>query len=257
MKSPDEYLKQWLHPIVFGTWTLLLVYLIGTQRYIAFLRPEFGLLLALAHFIAMGFLIAALIRRSTTKMDFSGVLRALVLLVPILYVIIMPDAMLGSKAFKNRYIGPTNMIMGGQDESSQSPQQTEKNRASRPQTDKNGNAGQGSAHKLTILDLFRNPTLYQGQRVMFTGMILRDEQLKQYFGGRDTAVYRFLITCCAADALPLAVAVNSDQAGDFTNDQWVQVDGIFKLRHINGRQVPLVENVVLSPVEAPRVPYLF
>jgi uncharacterized repeat protein (TIGR03943 family) len=149
------------------------------------------------------------------------------------------------------------MAMERQDESSQSPQPAEKNRASRSQTDENGNDRHGSARELTILDLFRNPTLYQGQRVIFTGMILKDEQLKQYFGGRDTAIYRFLITCCAADALPLAVAVNPDQAGDFTNDQWVQVDGIFKLRHINGRQVPLVENVVLSPVEAPRVPYLF
>ena len=218
MNSPDEYLKQLLHPIVFGTWTLLLIYLLGTQRYIAFLRPEFGLLLALAHFIAMGFMFAALIRRSATKMDLSAVLRALVLLVPILYVIIMPDAMLGSKAFKNRYIGPTNMTMGRQDESRQSPQQAEKNRASQSQTDENSNDGQGSAYELTILDLFRNPKLYQGQRVIFSGMILRDEQLKQYLGGRDTAVYRFLINCCAADALPLAVAVNPDIAVEFTND---------------------------------------
>ncbi len=65
---------------------------------------------------------------------------------------------------------------------------------------------------------------YHGHRVIFTGMVLRDEQLKQYY---DTAVYRFMINCCAADALPLAIAVDSDQAGAFANDQWVQVDGIF------------------------------
>jgi uncharacterized repeat protein (TIGR03943 family) len=257
MRSPDKHLKQWLYPIVFGTWTLLLIYLLVTKSYIAFLRPEFGLLLALALFIAMGFLVAALIRRSTTEMDLSGVLRALVLLLPILYLIIMPDTMLGSKAFKNRYIGPTNMTMGRQYKSRQSVQGAEKNFFSRSQTDENGNAKQGSPYERTILDLFRNPKLYQGQRVIFTGMILRDEQLKQHFGGRDTAVYRFLITCCAADALPLAVAVDPDQAGDFTKEQWIQVDGIFELHHINGKPVPLVQNAVLSPVAAPQVPYLF
>jgi len=35
-----------------------------------------------------------------------------------------------------------------------------------------------------------------------------------------------MINCCAADALPLAIAVDLYQAGAFANDQWVQVDGI-------------------------------
>ena len=37
----------------------------------------------------------------------------------------------------------------------------------------------------TILELYRNPKLYQGRQVAFIGMILQDEQLKQHFGDRD------------------------------------------------------------------------
>lgn len=88
-------------------------------------------------------------------------------------------------------------------------------------------------------------------------MILRDEQLKPHFGGKDLAVYRFLINCCAADALPLAIALDSDKADEFVNDQWVQVNGIFDLQQIDGKPVPLVSKPRIKLVEAPAVPYLF
>jgi putative membrane protein len=93
--------------------------------------------------------------------------------------------------------------------------------------------------------------------VIVTGMILRDEQLKPHFGGRDTAVYRFMINCCAADALPLAIALDADKAEAFENDQWVQVDGIFDLHQINGKPVPMVSKPQIKPIAAPAVPYLF
>jgi putative membrane protein len=88
-------------------------------------------------------------------------------------------------------------------------------------------------------------------------MILRDAVLKPHFGGRDSALYRFLMTCCAADALPLAIALDSDLADAFANDQWVKVDGIFDLQQINGKPVPIILKPQIEPVEAPAVPYLF
>jgi hypothetical protein len=98
MKNMEKALMRWLHPVVFGIWTLFLIYLVASQRYIAFLRPEFGFLLAIAHFIAMGFILAAIIRPTESKMDASAILRALVLLAPVFFFVIMPDAMLGNEA---------------------------------------------------------------------------------------------------------------------------------------------------------------
>jgi uncharacterized membrane protein YcgQ (UPF0703/DUF1980 family) len=73
----------------------------------------------------------------------------------------------------------------------------------------------------------------------------------------DTSVYRFLINCCAADAMPLAIALDLDRPGAFDKDQWVQVDGIFTLRQIDGKPVPMVLQPSIKLVEAPAVPYLF
>jgi uncharacterized repeat protein (TIGR03943 family) len=120
-----------------------------------------------------------------------------------------------------------------------------------------GGNQQEAPQERTMLEILLNPKLYEGQRVIVTGMFLRDEQLKEYFGGRDAAVFRFMINCCAADALPLVIALDSDQTNAFANDQWVQVDGIFSLHPINGKQVPMFSEPRIKKVEAPAVPYLF
>jgi len=184
-------------------------------------------------------------------------LRALVLLIPVLYTIVIPDSMLSSQAFKKRFIGTHNQAITRQGPSTLFSQEDEnKSNPASPSGEFEGSQSE-TPLELTILDIFRNPDLFKGKRVVVTGMIVHDEQFKQYFGGRDAAVYRFLINCCAADALPLAIALESDEAAAFANDQWVQVDGIFDLQQIDGKPVPLFSKTLIKPIEAPAVPYLF
>jgi uncharacterized repeat protein (TIGR03943 family) len=255
MKSPEKALKQCLHPFVFAIWTGFLIYLLASQRYVAFLRPEFGLLLAVAHFIALGFVLAAMVRPKISQMDAPAILRALVLLVPVLYSMAMPDTMLGNQAFKKRFIGTHNGAIRQQGQSALFLKGAENN--PNPASPPVDSTQQENALMLTIIDIFRNPNLFKGKRVIVTGMIVRDEQLKSHFGGRDTALYRFLINCCAADALPLAIALDPDKTDTFANDQWVRVDGIFDIQLINGKPVPILSKPRVKPVEAPAIPYLF
>ena len=246
MNTVDRFIVSWLRPVFFGIWSAALLYLLITQRYTVFLRPAFGWLLALAHFISMGFMIAALPVERPGNLNMGGVLRVAVLLVPILYLISLPTDMLGSHVFSNRFVG--------------TPEVTVK-RAGKPAT-ATPPAGRTprrpvADRELTILDLLLNADQYDGRQVVFEGMMLHDEELTKYFDGRDTAVYRFLITCCAADALPLAVAVDSDQAQKVATDQWVRVEGIFHLHPNEGDAIPVVEDAAVLPVDAPNVPYLY
>ncbi|MGD9289336.1 MAG: TIGR03943 family protein [Desulfobacterales bacterium] len=257
MKAPEQTLKRWLHPFVFATWTGYLIYLLASQSYVAFLRPEFGILLAIAQFVAMGFMLAAMVRSKTTEMNLAAILRALVLLVPVLYLMVMPDTTLSNQAFKKRFIGTNNGTVGRQAPTMLSSRRAENNPDVAAPPEELEGTNQKTPQERTILDIYRNPDIYIGQRVIFTGMIVHDEQFKKYFGGRDAAVYRFMINCCAADALPLTIALDSDQADAFANDQWVQVDGIFDLQQIDGKPVPIVSKPQIKPVEAPAVPYLF
>jgi len=167
------------------------------MRYVAFLRPEFGILLAIAHLIAMGFLLAAMIRPKTTEINMPAVLRALVLLIPVLYTMVMPDTMLSNQAFKKRFIGTNNGAISRQGSSTPFSQEAENHPNPASPVGEIEGTQQEIPLDLTILDIFRNPDLFKGKRVTVTGMFLFDEQLKPHFGGRDTAVYRFLINCCA------------------------------------------------------------
>jgi putative membrane protein len=257
MRWPESHLRRWLDPLVFAIWTVFLVYLLISQRYIAFLRPEFGVLLALAHIIAMSFTLTAMVRSKGSVVDASAVLRSLVLLVPILYSLIMPGSMLGNQAFNKRFTGNAPGFLGRQKPSANASQ-GDQHRPDGLSSNQAVDIGQPEKPtEITILQLMLNPNLFNGKRVVVTGMIMRDAELKPFFGGLDTALYRFLITCCAADALPLAIALDGDSSAAFAKDQWVQVEGIFKLQHSDGKPFPMVSKPQIRPVEAPSMPYLY
>jgi uncharacterized repeat protein (TIGR03943 family) len=253
MKSSGTLFSCWLHPFVFGAWMFVLAYLLSSGRYMDFLRPEFGLLLVLAVFITMGFMITAIAGNWTTEVDLSTALRAAILLLPLVFLIAAPDAMLGERAFKNRFVG-TGTIASNSGERFPWEEGPKEEVASLVDTTRSRSR---ATDECFITDLYRHAKRYDGRRVVFTGMIMRDEALKKYFGGRDTAVYRFLITCCAADALPMAVAVDPAPAESFAKDQWVRVTGTFSLQRIDDASVPLVTAAAFEPIEAPTMPYLF
>ncbi len=246
MNTVDRFLLRWLGPVLFGAWSATLLYLLVTGKYTLFMRPVFGLLLTLAHFIAMGFMIAALPSSRHTHMDMGGVQRAAVLVVPILYLAGLPGNTLGSHAFTNRFVGTSGMtaMNPGDLESAWTPP---RELPSENQTPRN----------LTLAELVMKPYLYNGRPIIVTAMIVHDKKLKAYFGNRETAVYRFLVTCCVADAIPLAVAVESDQVGSMATDQWVRVEGIFHLREAHGGPVPVIEDAAVFPVDVPKAPYLY
>ncbi len=256
MNSRQVNFRGWLHPILFAAWSGFLVYLLASNRYVAFLRPEFGLLLAVALIIAMGFTATAMSRWKSAEMDASAVLRLLVLLVPILYFVAMPDKMLGNQTFKKRFIGIQTETMGRETQSGPLSRGAKDN----PEPFLIPEKDDGPTKKQkedTIIRIYRNMDAYKGKRVIVTGMILRDEQLKSHLGGIDTAVYRFLINCCAADALPLPIALDLKDSKTFNKDQWVQVDGTFEVREINGKPVPVISKPLIKPIKEPAVPYMF
>jgi uncharacterized repeat protein (TIGR03943 family) len=249
--TPDDYLKRSLPAVVYGVWACAFLYLTAGQRYATFLRPEFGLLLGFAALLALGFGIASAMHARSLVVDFQAVLRALTLLTPVLFLVLVPEVHLGNYAFRNRYVGhhaPTDARRTDSGNPSMGRGST---------LPEGRDRGGGEAEEQTILELLRDPAAFDGRRVSFSGMILRDESLKQRFGGRDTVVYRFLINCCAADALPLAIVLDPAPAAAFQNDQWVRVKGTFQLLEIDQKQLPFVARAVVEPIPAPKFPYLF
>jgi uncharacterized repeat protein (TIGR03943 family) len=242
MKATQQRVAGWVPFLVFGAWAGAFVYLLTSFRYMAFLRPEFGLLLAAALIIALGFSAACLPKRGGGEMSGSVLMRRMVLLLPVLYLILIPHETLKSNSFKTRFVGVSGLGAARGADGADYPALSDP-------------VGSGERDQ-TILSLYREAEHFQGRRVAFTGMVLRDETLKPYFGGRSVAVYRFLISCCVADAMPLAISVDEELVAGLANDKWVRVEGIFRVVVVDGNPVPLIEDGSVTPIDKPGFPYL-
>ncbi|MDR9403511.1 MAG: TIGR03943 family protein [Halothece sp. Uz-M2-17] len=75
---------------------------------------------------------------------------------------------------------------------------------------------------IKTINAYPEPDAYQGEKVKVRGFVIEKDQLpNQYF-----LLAQFIITCCAIDAYPVALAVklpHSDQ--HYTNDTWLEIEG--------------------------------
>ncbi len=93
------------------------------------------------------------------------------------------------------------------------------------------------ATETTLTDLFA------GEHLTFTGALARD--------GNASAVVRYAITCCRADAAP--VAVRLERAPRYPNGTWLRVDG--RITGVAGELRLIAERVERVP--APTDPFLY
>jgi len=120
-----------------------------------------------------------------------------------------------------------------------------------------GSAGDISTGEVTLVDVaaaLRSKEAMQslvkraGSDVSFVGFVSRDPSMP----ADEFSLTRFLISCCAADALTVQTRVVGAPAGKFHDDDWVRVEGqIFPL----GREV-LVDAASVAKVSRPAHPYL-
>lgn len=261
--------------LVFGLWALTLTYILATDRVRLFLRPEFAWLVGIGAVIAVAFMIGSL--RHPVRVP---TLRLLILLLPLIHIL-STDGGLGHDVFSNRFLGVDLTEKLPIADPLQPPP---------PDTDNIGNAdgpdrimaaeaepddvvpdqiiNQGFTGvedpifrpdlPKTIVDLLREPHSYQGQTVEILGQIQQDQELSKHFGpGRTVALYRFVLVCCAADALPVTVALDNAPPADWQPQQWARVHGRFELEMVNGKTVPLIRQARITPTAPPPDPYLY
>jgi hypothetical protein len=90
---------------------------------------------------------------------------------------------------------------------------------------------------------------FPGERITFTGAVVREPGSNDRI--QHTALVRYAITCCRADAAPIAVQLVNNLAAQ--NGAWVQADGLFELK--NGALELRVEHSVMIP--PPADPFLY
>lgn len=151
------------------------------------------------------------------------------ILIPVLAVLVLPPAALGSYAASRRSVSAGFV----------------------------GSAGDPSSGEVTLVDVAGAMwsqdaadalTERAGSQVSFVGFVVRNEGSP----ADEFVLTRFLVSCCVADALSVQVRVVGAPPGAFEEDEWVRVRGTL---------YPLPEEVVVDaasvePVPRPAHPYL-
>jgi putative membrane protein len=235
MTQSDPPSRNYLLASAYLVWAGALAWLLVTGRYQDFLRPGFWALLlwGLVVLVLLGGALV-LFPRSLDSMSRGAALwiRLGVLIVPLIYVFAEQGRPLGSQALKNRFFEPRFM---------------ERLARSVPKQVETENP------HVTLLEILQNFQAYQGRKITTEGMVHRDEVVPP----KHFLVFRFLIFCCAADALPAGALVSGKDADSFAQDSWVRVEGVLGLKKVGDLLFPLIQADRITKISPPKNPYLF
>lgn len=233
------YVGRYGRPLVYLAWFAALANLLP-GAYEAFLRPAFGVLLGAAVVVLLGFLATEMGRMGeTADGSFGAALRLLILALPLAYLSVGRGATLDSGAFAHRWTGPAGA------QAAANAQETKPAAAESP------------VQATDLVGLCWNSDAYEGQTVAVEGMLHCEPDVVARYGGNGWLLYRFVISCCAADAQPAAVLLAGAMATNWTDDAWVRATGRFTLRPDKPQPVPILELGALTPMKKPRNPYLY
>jgi uncharacterized repeat protein (TIGR03943 family) len=176
------------------------------------------------------------VQNSTTNVV-SG-FAIVILVVPLLLGVLVPERPLSSKALDTR-----GMSLSAPGSLS-------------PKAIQNFNS---SPEDRTVLDWIKifnyepDLTPYLDQTANVTGFVYHDPRLPtgQFMVGR------FAIVCCVADAFAIGMAVEWPDSANLQDNTWVDVKGAVNEVTVDGKKIPLIQAVSVTPVSAPSEPYLY
>jgi uncharacterized repeat protein (TIGR03943 family) len=233
-------LEKHFHKIIFALWISALLELVTNYKYLVFLRREFALLILAGVFVMILFLITDIgIKKPTLEMQIRGG----ILILPLFYMVIAYGSSLDSYAFQKRNVESAGIPM----ELLESPFSSDEQTSSQLPQAEDGTI------PTTPLKLLQTPQLYQNKIITMVGMVFQHPSQSE----NQFVLFRFIVTCCAADAMPVAVAIESSSALEIENNKWVQVTGQFIIEQKDNIAKPVIKNAKVVAVAAPKIPYLF
>lgn len=218
-------------------WTTFIVWLLtyGKGDLIRLLHPRLWWILGVAVVVLILFFVSLIIpagqteKRRSLLYELPGVL---ILLTPLMYFLTAKDARLDGTSLQNRIIQNDSGIYLN-------------NLPSFELFD------DSLSPDMAFSKILRKPQKYEGQDVEIVCQSFVSEELPD-----DTAMcYRYMITCCAADALPAFVFLKHQNELTIQNDQWIKVNGPLSIIRNNNMVFPSIEVRILEYVEEPVFPW--
>jgi uncharacterized repeat protein (TIGR03943 family) len=102
------------------------------------------------------------------------------------------------------------------------------------------------------LNIYPEPDAYLGQKMNVSGFVVYRPEIPANY----LMLSRFVITCCAADAYPVALPVKfTGDRTTYPQDSWLQVKGKAIVETFGGSRQLVIAATELQPIKAPKNPY--
>ncbi len=248
--STKLYITNILPLLVYCIWGTLYFALLFSGNYVTFLRPSFWIILAVALFITILFIISYYFR-DFSKEDHGPEmltwLQGLILLLPIAYLLPVSQENLGDHALSKKNV---NVI--SQRSNTRNRLQSHKRKKEYKLIEERTKDGSIKYRKASLSRISHSYIPFRHKYVETIGMITQNKKMripKEY-----ALLYRFKITCCAADARPIGLIVkkNNEFPSDIKNESWVKIWGEFKIEKIKDINARIIIPHVVKKIKAPR-----
>lgn len=200
-----------MHFLVMIAWITALGFLLYDNRYHLFLKPQFGVLLYTSLFIFILFCISHFFNEPRQQGQ-NSLVKGMIALLPIVFIFCVHDNTLGGYALSKRVLAPPTIDQ----------------RAAPIRNGKETETADISISKLT-----RKWSRYKNSRVSIEGLFYEPAGINKEMA----IVFRYLMTCCAADAMPVGIVIKKDDILEIKNDDWVKVTGVVREEKIDGNLV--------------------
>lgn len=218
-----------LPELVFIIWIITFAWLLISGYYVKYLRPDFHFLVIMGCILSFLTLLGGVLFKRE-KMDLYLIINnSFFILIPIVFYVISNEAYLDSFAFSKK---STQLSVDRRLNDST-------NQQAKPVQDKN------KLIKLSLSKLANPYYDFNGALVETEGQIFKNE--------KDIILYRFIVSCCAADARPIGVYLrDADLTRTLKKDEWVRVKGRFyNDQKIDNKKVKIIKPESILKIKPP------
>jgi len=239
---------------VMSAWATVMLHTIATGHINRLLSPMFRnyVLIAALLLFALSALYVLLYQPTTETAPAlapTGRLRQfgrwLVLLIPVIAASILSPSALSSTTANNRTLNSTAAVAAMPSWNAASQKSAQEALAADP--------NQPVPVEVTdLITLSHSPEqikAFDGRKVRVVGLFAAQ-------AGSAPKLVRWIMWCCAADAMPASVELGGNPSGNWKDDQWLEVVGTAHFPSTSGHVMPQIDVDSITPTQEPDEPYL-
>ena len=226
-----------LHVISLLIWAFFLVWLLifGKSDLMRLIHPRLWWVLGIAVVVLLLYLVSLISSFSIptpSKWLFFELPSILILLIPVLYFSVAREARLDGTSLQNKITQTDRGIFINTLPSF-------------------GLSDDELTTDMSFSKIIRQPEKYQNKEVEIVCQSFVNEKIPENMA----MCYRYLITCCAADAIPVFVFLKNRNELEIENDRWIKVHGQLSLFYNNNMEFISIDTKTIEYVEEPSFPW--